>query len=92
MSHNHIELFTTPTRPDCAILKRWLDAQGLVYIERDLRKPRIADEARRRTSLRIAPITIIDGIALWGPVAYQIAVCAPDRRRSRPLKQAGKGA
>lgn len=72
MSHNHIELFTTPTCPDCAILKRWLEAQGLAYIERDLRKPQIADEARSRTGLRIAPITIIDGKALWGPAADQI--------------------
>ena len=77
MSHTHIELFTTPTCPDCAILKRWLDAQGLAYIERDLRNPQIAEEARRRTGLRIAPITIIDGTALWGPVADQIARLCP---------------
>ena len=77
MSHNQIELFTTPTCPDCAILKRWLDAQGLVYIERDLRNPSIADEARRRTGLRIAPITIIDGKAMFWPVADQIARLRP---------------
>ena len=77
MSHTHIELFTTPTCPDCAILKRWLDAQGLAYIERDLRNPQIAEEARRRTGLRIAPITIIDGTALWGPVADQIVRLRP---------------
>ena len=72
MSHTHIELFTTPTCPDCAILKRWLDAKGLAYIERDLRNPQIAEEARRRTGLRIAPITIINGTALWGSAADQI--------------------
>lgn len=77
MSQNQIELFTTPTCPDCAILKRWLDAQGVAYIERDLRNPRIEDEARRRTGLRIAPITIVDGKALWGPVADQIARLRP---------------
>ena len=77
MSHNHIELFTMPSCPDCATLKRWLDGQRLIYIERDLRNPRIADEARRRTGLRIAPITIIDGKALWGPVADQIARLRP---------------
>ena len=77
MSHTHIELFTTPTCPDCAILKRWLEAQGLDYIERDLRNPQIAEEARRRTGLRIAPIAIIDGTALWGSAADQI-----DRLRS----------
>ncbi|MES2845131.1 MAG: NrdH-redoxin [Pseudomonadota bacterium] len=63
--------------PDCAVLKRWLETEGLIYIERDLRNPRIADEARRRTGLRIAPITIIDGKALWGSVANQIARLRP---------------
>lgn len=77
MSHNNIELFTTPTCPDCAILKRWLDAQGVVYIERDFRNPRIAEKALRRSGLRIAPITIIDGKTLWGPVANQIARLRP---------------
>ena len=72
MSHSHIELYTTPTCPDCATLKRWLDAQGLTYIERDLTRPRIADEARRRTGLRIAPITVVDGKAIWGTAADQI--------------------
>ena len=77
MSHNNVELFTTPTCPDCANLKRWLDAQGVVYVERDLRNPKIADQARNRTGVRIAPITIIDGKALWGPVAGQIARLRP---------------
>ncbi len=72
MTHSHIEIYTTPICPDCASLKRWLDAQGVSYVERDLTKPRIADEARRRTGLRIAPITIVDGKAVWGTVAEQI--------------------
>lgn len=77
MSHNNVELFTTPICPDCTLLKRWLDAQGVAYVERDLRNPRNADEARNRTGQRIAPITIIDGKALWGPVADQIARLRP---------------
>lgn len=77
MSHNHIELFTMPECPDCTYLKGWLDAQGLVFIERDLRNPRIAEEARRRAGPRVAPITIIDGKTLWGPVASQIARLRP---------------
>jgi glutaredoxin len=72
MTHAHVELYTTPTCPDCATLKRWLAAQGVSYIERDLTNPRIAEEARRRTGLRIAPITIVDGKAFWGTAADQI--------------------
>ncbi|CAI2932894.1 glutaredoxin [Aminobacter sp. P9b] len=55
-----IEIFTTPTCPDCLALKRWLNAQKLPFVERDLRDPAIADEAKRRTGVRVAPITIID--------------------------------
>ncbi len=44
-----IEIFTTPTCPDCLALKRWLDARGLIYLERDLRDPAIAEEAKVRT-------------------------------------------
>ncbi|MGO4741692.1 glutaredoxin family protein [Bosea sp. 2KB_26] len=56
-----IEIFTTPTCPDCLALKRWLNLQKLPFIERDLRDPAIAEEAKRRTGVRVAPITIIDG-------------------------------
>jgi glutaredoxin len=69
--HPSIEVFSTPTCPDCLALKRWLNANGLPYVERDLRDPAVADEARRRTGLRIAPITIVDGTAVWGPFADQ---------------------
>lgn len=55
-----IEIFTTPTCPDCLALKRWLNAQRLPFVERDLRDPEIAEEAKRRTGVRVAPITIID--------------------------------
>lgn len=66
-----IEVFSTPTCPDCLALKRWLHANGLPFVERDLRDPAVADKARRRTGLRIAPITIVDGKAVWGPFADQ---------------------
>jgi len=66
-----IEVFSTPTCPDCLALKRWLNANGLLFVERDLRDPAVADEARRRTGLRIAPITIVDGAVFWGPFADQ---------------------
>lgn len=69
--HPLIEVFATPTCPDCLALKRWLNANGLPFVERDLRDPAVADEARRRTGLRIAPITIVDGTVFWGPFADQ---------------------
>lgn len=55
-----IEIYTTPTCPDCLALKRWLGARNLPYVEHDLRDPEIAAEAKRRTGVRVAPITIID--------------------------------
>lgn len=56
-----IEIFTTPTCQDCIALKRWLNAEKLPFVEHDLRDPAIAEEARRRTGVRVAPVTIIDG-------------------------------
>jgi glutaredoxin len=72
MSHSHVEIYTTPTCPDCATLKRWLTAQGVHYVERDLTNSRIAEEARGRTGLRIAPITLVDGKAIWGTAVDQL--------------------
>jgi glutaredoxin len=67
-----IEIFTTPTCPDCIALKRWLATHGISFTELDLRDPAIADEARRRTGIRIAPITVIDGSAYYGPFTGQV--------------------
>jgi glutaredoxin len=67
-----IEIFTTPTCPDCIALKRWFASNGIPFVERDLRDPLIAEEARRRTGKRIAPITLIDGSAYYGPFAEQV--------------------
>ncbi|PWK64981.1 glutaredoxin [Aminobacter sp. AP02] len=69
-----IEIFTTPTCPDCLALKRWLLAQSLPFVEHDLRDPEIAEEAKRRTGVRVAPITIIDGKhVFFGTFAVQRA-------------------
>ena len=66
-----IELFTTPTCPDCRALKAWLNASGIPFVERDLRDPSVADEAKRRTGVRVAPVTIVAGEALYGPFIGQ---------------------
>ncbi|MGF7006613.1 glutaredoxin family protein [Aminobacter sp. BE322] len=68
-----IEIYTTPTCPDCLALKRWLATQNLAYVEHDLREPAIAEEAKRRTGVRVAPITIIDNIhVFYGTFADQL--------------------
>jgi hypothetical protein len=32
-----IEIFATPTCPDCIAIKHWFAAQGIPFVERDLR-------------------------------------------------------
>lgn len=66
-----IELYTTPQCPDCIALKRWLRTLGIPFVEHDLRDPMIADEARERTGMRIAPLTLIDGRVFWGTFSHQ---------------------
>ena len=68
-----IEIFTTPTCPDCIAVKRWFTAQGIPFVEHDLRDPAVAEEARRRTGVRIAPITVIGGDVFFGTYRDQIS-------------------
>jgi glutaredoxin len=72
-SHDHpwIEIFSTPTCPDCRALKAWLETQGVPFVERDLRDPGIAEEAKRRTGVRVAPITIVGGEVFFGTFPQQ---------------------
>ena len=67
-----IEIFTTPTCPDCIAVKRWFTAQGIPFVERDLRDQAVAEEARRRTGVRIAPITVIGDDVFFGTFRDQI--------------------
>lgn len=62
----HILIYTTPTCPDCHALKRWLSEQGFAYEERDLTDPRIAEEAKARTGVRVAPITTVGSEIFYG--------------------------
>lgn len=66
-----ILVYTTPTCPDCHALNRWLASVGLGYEERDLTDPRVADEAKTRTGVRVAPITIVGREVFYGPFADQ---------------------
>lgn len=70
-SASYILIYTTPTCPDCHALKRWLSQQGLTYEERDLTNPLIAEEAKARSGVRVAPITIIGSEIFYGTFQSQ---------------------
>ena len=69
--HPQVTLYTTPTCPDCRMLKDWLNRVGIAFEERDLTDPAISAEAKARTGLRIAPITLVDGQVFFGTFASQ---------------------
>lgn len=66
-----IEVFTLPTDAESAALTKWLDAQGIAYQRRDLSDPDTSSEAVARTGMRIAPVTLVDGRAVWGTAREQ---------------------
>jgi glutaredoxin-like protein NrdH len=66
-----ILIYTTPTCPDCRALKRWLDQQNLNYEERDLTDHSIAEEAKARTGVRVAPITLVGEEVFYGTFPSQ---------------------
>ncbi|MEJ2644379.1 MAG: glutaredoxin family protein [Gammaproteobacteria bacterium] len=66
-----IVLYTTPGCPDCAALKAWLGQQGIAFSERDLSQPGVADEAKSRYGVRIAPITVIGDTFFYGTFSEQ---------------------
>lgn len=64
-------IYTTPTCPDCRALKAWLDGQGVAYEERDLTDPVVAEEAKKRTGVRVAPVTLVGPAVFYGTFAQQ---------------------
>jgi len=66
-----ITLYTTPTCPDCRALKNWFADRGIEYLEKDLSEPLVMEEARKRTGVRVAPITIIGEEVFYGTFASQ---------------------
>ena len=67
-------LYTSPGCPDCAAVKRYLRERGVAFEERDVTQPGVAEEAKSRYGVRIAPITVIGGEASYGTFAEQKAV------------------
>lgn len=66
-----VTIYTTPTCPDCRALKQWLGASGIPYEERDLTNPAVAQEAKTRTGVRVAPITFVGEAVFFGTFASQ---------------------
>ena len=66
-----VVIYTTPTCPDCHALKRWLEASGIPYEERDLTDVTIMEEAKARTGVRVAPITFVGDEFFYGTFASQ---------------------
>ena len=67
-------LYTSPGCPDCAAVRRYLTEHGVEFEERDVTRPEVAEEAKSRYGVRVAPITVIDGQASYGTFADQKAV------------------
>jgi glutaredoxin len=74
--HPPVTIYSTPTCPDCRALKSWLSDQGIAFEEKDLSDPRIMAEAKERTGVRVAPITIVGDAVFYGTFASQKPVVA----------------
>ena len=53
-------------------MRAWLEQHDVPYEERDITEPRVADEAKRRYGVRIAPITVIGDAFHYGTAERQI--------------------
>lgn len=66
-----VVVYTTPTCPDCRALKEWLTRLGVPFEERDLTDPTVMAEAKARTGVRVAPITVVGGRVFYGTFQSQ---------------------
>lgn len=66
-----VVVYTSPGCPDCAAVKRYLSEHGISYVERDITAPGVADEAKARYGVRVAPITVIGDAVFYGTFAQQ---------------------
>lgn len=71
MTHAPIKIYTTPGCPDCATLKQWLRGREIPFTERDLTAPGVAEEAKSRYGVRVAPITVIGERFFYGTFEQQ---------------------
>jgi glutaredoxin len=71
MTQPAILIYTSSGCPDCAALKQWLEQKALNYDEKDLSQPGVADEARTRYGVRVAPVTVIGDAFFYGTFPEQ---------------------
>ena len=64
-------VYTSPGCPDCAAVKRYLGDRGIPFDERDISAPGVADEAKARYGVRVAPITVVGNLFFYGTFAQQ---------------------
>lgn len=64
--HKTIIVYTAPGCPDCAAIKQFLNERGLAFEERDVTRPAVAQEAKTRYGVRVAPITVIGDAFFYG--------------------------
>lgn len=64
-------LYTSPGCPDCAAIRSYLNEHQIDFEERSVATPGVANEAKSRYGVRVAPITVIAGNAIWGTFAEQ---------------------
>lgn len=61
-----ILVYTAPGCPDCAAVKQFLNELGLAFEERDVTRSEVAQEAKTRYGVRVAPITVIGDAFFYG--------------------------
>lgn len=69
--NQQVVLYTTPRCPDCFDLRSWLRSKGVAFEERDLTEPEMAAEAKARTGVRVAPITLVGETVFYGTFSAQ---------------------
>lgn len=66
-----VVVYTSPGCPDCAAVKRYLAEHDIPFEERDVTAPGVADEAKSRYGVRVAPITVVGKAFFYGTFAQQ---------------------
>ena len=69
--HPQVIIYTTPTCPDCWALKAWLEKEGIAFEEHDLSDPETMAQAKARTGVRVAPITLVAEKIFYGTFPSQ---------------------
>ncbi len=67
----NVIVYTSPGCPDCAAVKHYLGDRGIPFDERDISAPVVADEAKARYGVRVAPITVVGNLFFYGTFVQQ---------------------